>query len=126
MDARTIPSERQPIDFVWFDAGGYEEYQRFIYDVLPLINPAGGVAALHFTLNNPYLMHVVKDLQLRRPDIEILSLFEPHKCHQNSLTLLRHTSGWRDEFYASEKAMRWLNADLDSVSTKFSNPEPGS
>lgn len=91
-----------PLGFVWFDCGGPQEYADFLRLFWPLIDPEGGVLALHFThglgrtvgedpprlelLPSRVLAHI--RAQVDR-NVELLSLVEPHKHRQGSVTLLR-------------------------------------
>jgi hypothetical protein len=115
MAARLEP-EVLPLDLVWFDAGGPREYVDFLREWWELINPDGGLLVLHFT-------HWEYVLQLPRPGatplerrrimpglvlneikrqlalagisskFEVLSVVEPHKRRQGSVTLLRRVRG---------------------------------
>lgn len=91
-----------PLDFVWFDCGGPPEYADFLRLFWDLIDPEGGVLALHFThglgrtggedpprlelMPGRVLAHI--RAQIDR-NVELLSLVEPHKHRQGSVTLLR-------------------------------------
>lgn len=91
-----------PLDFVWFDCGGPPEYADFLRLFWGLVHPEGGVLALHFThglgrtegedpprlelLPGRVLAHI--RAQVDR-NVELLSLIEPYKHRQGSITLLR-------------------------------------
>jgi hypothetical protein len=97
--------ENQKFDFVWFDCGGYAEYERFLEEYWSLINPDGGLLLLHSTLTNITIREVLTKLKLRQAttgfnDFELLSLLEPHKRFQNSVTMIRMTSGYRHRTYS--------------------------
>ncbi len=87
-----------PLDFVWFDCGGFPEYIDFMGEYWPLCNAAGGIIVLHSTMTNAELAPVLiklQELHRRRGDgpdsFEILNLVEPHKKLQNSATVIRLT-----------------------------------
>jgi hypothetical protein len=96
-----------PLDFVWFDCGGLPEYVDFIEEYWRLINPEHGLLLLHFTY---WQLSFVQDgvegkklicgpiaNEMKRQQLgtglnatfEILSLVEPHKHRQGSVTLVR-------------------------------------
>lgn len=101
-DQATAVAVHAPLDFVWFDCGGPPEYVDFLKLFWELIDPEGGVLALHFThglgrtggedpprlelLPGRVLAHI--RTQLDR-NVELLSLVEQHKHRQGSVTLLR-------------------------------------
>ena len=90
-----IPQRFLPLDFVWFDCGGLEEYIDFVNEYWHLINPAGGILILHSTQTNLALRLFVARLAERHAasaDFEMLNLLEPHKKLQNSLSVLRMKS----------------------------------
>jgi hypothetical protein len=114
--SRRIPPEGRPLDLAWFDCGGYNEYGDFLEEYWDLVRPDGGLVVLHATLGNPFLSHVVKDLKLRQAagrdqEFEILSLLEPHKFHQHSVTLVRRTVAYREDFETARRAFTDLNSD---------------
>lgn len=91
-----------PLDFVWYDCGGPAEYADFLRLFWPLIDPDGGLLALHFThalgrtegetsprlalLPSRILDHIRRTID---PSVELMSLIEAHKHRQGSVTLLR-------------------------------------
>lgn len=89
-----IVSDDDLLDFVWFDCGNAEDYKDFIELYWKYINPNGGMLLLHNTLNR-YSFHAVmnyfKQLQGCSDlyDVEVLSLLEPHKITQGSVTLVK-------------------------------------
>lgn len=118
MDAATFP-----LDFIWFDCGGLREYIDFIEEYWRLINPDHGLLLLHFTY---WHLSVVRDgvedvklicgpvaNEIKRQQIgagvnanfEVLSLVEPHKRRQGSVTMIRKlpwTSRCRDRDFQEE------------------------
>lgn len=94
-----------PLDLVWFDCGGPKEYVAFFREYWPLVNPNHGLVVLHFTywalpvneagqhamLPSP-LVNEIKRQQAaagEEASYEVLSLLEPHKSRQGSVTLIR-------------------------------------
>ncbi|MEX0921391.1 MAG: class I SAM-dependent methyltransferase [Rhodovibrionaceae bacterium] len=121
--AAQLPPAARPLDFVWFDCGGPEEYQAFFQEYWPLINPNHGLVALHFSywslpmefqgrrgqaMQPSAILNELKRQQIAAGEdasFEVLSLLEPHKHRQGSVTLLRRlapTSRQRDKSYAEE------------------------
>jgi hypothetical protein len=89
-----VAQEDGYFDFVWMDAGGWENYTAFLEEYWELINPAGGLWLIHSTQTNLEGLSLVNKLMLIQAtggfrDLEILSLLEPHKITQNSTTLVR-------------------------------------
>lgn len=100
-----------PLDFVWFDAGGPIEYIDFLREYWPLINPEHGLLLLHFTYWNltvhfegrdhtnllcGSIANELKRQQMRAglaAKFEVLSLVEPHKTRQGSVTMVRKLAG---------------------------------
>lgn len=91
-------------DFVWFDCGGYAEYTAFIDEGWPLIDPAGGLLILHYTLTNLAMGAVVRQLKLHQAtgglrEFELVSFLEPHKLSQNSFTVIRKIGSFQERIY---------------------------
>jgi predicted O-methyltransferase YrrM len=81
-----------PIDFAWVDCDQsitvFEQYW-------PDMNPADGVLLFHWLLtdrNGEAVLEYFKSKQRIRNDFEIVSLWEPHKIAQNSITIIRKTA----------------------------------
>ena len=113
-----------PLDFVWFDCGGLDQYIDFIEEYWGLINPGHGLLVLHFTYWNLKRLggDGVKDVQVicgpianemkrqqmaagGNANFEVLSLLEPHKRRQGSVTLIRKlpwSSKCRDRNFQQE------------------------
>lgn len=85
------------IDFAWVDTW---DTVAFIDEYWPLVNPAGGVVAIHYLMTYPEgraVLDYVESLRhLERGSLEITNLLEPHKREQNSVTLVRRTRDYRD------------------------------
>ncbi len=112
-----------PLDLVWFDCGGLVEYVDFIEEYWRLINPDHGMLLLHFTYSElSFVRDGVQDVKLicgpvanevKRQQMkagvnatfEVLSLVEPHKRRQGSVTMVRKlpwTSMCRDRDFQQE------------------------
>jgi hypothetical protein len=112
-----------PLDLVWFDCGGLVEYVDFIEEYWRLINPDHGMLLLHFTYSKlSFVRDGVQDVKLicgpvaneiKRQQMkaginatfEVLSLVEPHKHRQGSVTMIRKlpwTSICRDRDFQQE------------------------
>ena len=103
-----IAKDDLPLDMIWFDCGGRREYVDFLSLAWPLLSPSHGLLALHFTywpnvvtfpgkapatfmlpgaiLNEIKRQQAELGLEAR---FEVLSLLEPHKSRQGSITLIR-------------------------------------
>lgn len=96
-----------PFDFVWFDCGGPPEYIDFLKEYWRLINPNHGHLLLHYTYWNLSGEHQGREVsnlicgpianEIKRQQLaggmasrfEVLSLVEPHKTSQGSVTMIR-------------------------------------
>lgn len=104
--SKTMEPSSLPLDLVWFDCGGPKEYQDFITEYWPLINPTYGLLLLHFTYwtlqenedGSPALIgsgSIVNEFKRQQvmhgiyANFEVLSLVEPHKTRQGSVTMIR-------------------------------------
>ena len=96
----------RPLDFVWFDCGGIDEYVDFINEYWDLITVENGMLLLHFTYWTLSKKRSVRELvmvmgsianEIKRQQLsagldapfEVLSLVEPHKSRQGSVTMIR-------------------------------------
>jgi hypothetical protein len=142
---RSIPErvapEQLPIDFAWFDCGAELDYVDFLRAFWPLLNPEHGQLVLHFTYQPVQLrikrspectgqpdvvefllpgsiLNEIKRQQARqgiRSTFEVLSLVEPHKLQQGSVTLIRRLP----------QGSRCRDIDLsDDIQKCFGRPEP--
>lgn len=112
-----------PLDFVWFDCGGPRDYVDFIGEYWPLINDQHGLLVLHFTywtvemrrggetvpaiISSPIIDEIKRQQAVGgiAARFEMLSLVEPHKSRQGSVTLVRKLapqSVCRNQDFASE------------------------
>lgn len=92
-----------PLDFVWFDCGGPDSYRDFLDEYWEKIDPEGGYLLLHCTLNRSGFFNVLSYLKLRQAttdfmNFELLSLQEPHKLTQGSVTIIRKTKNHTPAF----------------------------
>ena len=105
--SREIAGTSQPFDFVWFDCGGVDEYVDFIEEYWPLITADHGLLLLHYTywtveqernggVERKLVMgSIVNELKRQQlaaglgATFEVLTLVEPHKTRQGSVTMIR-------------------------------------
>ncbi|MFJ9428300.1 class I SAM-dependent methyltransferase [Streptomyces sp. NPDC101490] len=96
-----LPEELTPIDFAWVDAW---ECLWFFDHFWPLIDPDGGLVVMHYLMTYPEgdaVRRYIAKFQERHPgELEVVSLLESQKLMQNSVTILRRTSGARKLRYA--------------------------
>lgn len=93
-----VTRSAQHLDFAWFDCGGYQDYRDFLDLYWDHVEPRSGLLVLHYTLTVPSHERVLAELAGQRDTgklgrFEMLSLLEPHKIMQNSLTLIRRCNG---------------------------------
>ncbi|NKB20848.1 MAG: hypothetical protein GKS01_10150 [Alphaproteobacteria bacterium] len=93
-----------PLDFVWFDCGALKEYFLFFNNFWRFVNPKGGLLLMHSTLTNLEISTFIKSIKLLQAtsdfnNIEILSLLEPHKKAQSSVTMFRRTTEVEETIY---------------------------
>lgn len=121
--SRQLNRSAYPLDLVWFDCGGLPEYVDFIQEYWQLINPEHGLLLLHFTYwNLAYERDGVAGKQLMcgpianelkrqqaaaglSAEFEVMSLVEPHKQRQGSVTMIRKlgpASRCRDQDFEQE------------------------
>ena len=95
--ADVVPDGFTPIDFAWVDAW---ECLYFFDHYWERIRPDGGLVAMHYLMTYPegeaVLRYLKKFQQSYSDELEIVSLLEPHKLMQNSITLLRRCGGVAD------------------------------
>jgi predicted O-methyltransferase YrrM len=96
-----LPPDLAPIDLAWVDAW---ECLYFFDHFWDLVNPDGGLVVLHYLMTYPEgeaILDYFARIQRTRPgELEMVNLLEPHKLTQNSLTVLRRTSGRKPRRYA--------------------------
>lgn len=78
------------LDFAWIDTW---DTLAFLREYWTMIDPAGGVLAVHYLMTYPQGRAIQRYINsLRGPDggrLETINFLEPHKTHQNSITLIR-------------------------------------
>ena len=91
----------QPIDFAWVDAW---ECLYFFDNFWDLINPDGGLVVMHYLMTYPEgeaVLRYLREFQKAHPgELETVNLLESQKLMQNSVTILRRTSGVKNRRYA--------------------------
>lgn len=103
----TLGDATLPLDLVWFDCGGVDEYVDFIEEYWDLINPDHGMLLLHYTYwtveqdkdgvaeRKLVMGSIVNELKRQQlaaglgATFEVLTLVEPHKTRQGSVTMIR-------------------------------------
>ncbi|MGW5052574.1 class I SAM-dependent methyltransferase [Actinokineospora sp. NPDC004072] len=103
--AQHFPEDFTPIDFAWVDAW---ECLYFFDNFWDLINPDGGLVVMHYLMTYPegeaMLRYLARQREANPGEFEVVNLLEPHKLSQNSLTILRRTSGAVPRKYAKPGA----------------------
>jgi predicted O-methyltransferase YrrM len=121
-----LPAGFAPIDLAWVDAW---ECLYFFDHFWELINPAGGLVVMHYLMTYPegeaILDYIAKVQRAKPGQLEMLNLLEPHKMVQNSITVLRRTSGGRPAPYAKAGGKLNLDGELreDATAHVASCPE---
>jgi hypothetical protein len=95
--ASKLPPAELPLDFVWLDCGGLPNYMAFQNEYWKLIDPNGGLLLIHSLVTNLQGQFYLNQLKLAQATnsfhaFELLSLLEPHKGVQNSVTMVRMIS----------------------------------
>ena len=103
--ADKLPKEDLPFDLIWLDCGNLNYYEIFKHLYFPLINKNGGLILIHSLQTNFHGQIFLKDLKLEQATIgfnkyELISIQEPHKLRQNSLTILRSVENLRTNIYS--------------------------
>ena len=93
-----LEKESLPLDLIWFDCGMLREFLAEYWD---LLNPQGGLLLIHTLPSNSIKFAALEDFKKKlarrgSPPFEVLSLVEPHKWRQNSVTLIRKMSPGMD------------------------------
>lgn len=98
---KALPEDFAPIDFAWVDAWDCLYFFEKFWD---LINPDGGLVVMHYLMTYPegeaVLEYIADSQRLRTGEIEVLNLLESQKLRQNSLTVIRKTSGTEPKQYS--------------------------
>jgi predicted O-methyltransferase YrrM len=89
-----FPEDFHPIDLAWVDAW---ECLYFFDNFFELINPDGGLIVMHYLMTYPegegFLQYIAALRNSKPGQFEVINLLEPHKLTQNSITIIRRTSG---------------------------------
>lgn len=113
-----LPPGFAPIDLAWVDAW---ECLYFVDHFWDLINPDGGLVVMHYLMTYPEgeaILRYLAGLQRSRPgELEVVSLLEPHKLTQNSVTVLRRTGGLSKRSYARTGGRLDYSEDLHARAT---------
>lgn len=104
---KSLNADALPFDFVWFDCGGLDDYIDFLDEYWDLISSNHGLLLLHYTywlveqekdgavdrkLVAGSIVNEIKRQQLTagmNAAFEVLTLVEPHKIRQGSVTMIR-------------------------------------
>ncbi|GGX80049.1 class I SAM-dependent methyltransferase [Streptomyces minutiscleroticus] len=120
-----LPPDFEPIDLAWVDAW---DCLYFLDHFLDRINPEGGVAVLHYLMTYPEgeaILRYLAGLQRSRPgELEILNLLEPHKLRQNSVTMIRRTSGRPPRYAGPGGRIRYDGDLIDDARTQAGQAHP--
>ncbi len=94
--ADKLPEEAVPFDLVWLDCGRLDLLQHFRKAYWPLVNKNGGLILIHSLSTNFHGQMFLSELRLSQATThfnayEMMTLLEPHKARQNSVTMIRVT-----------------------------------
>ena len=101
-------SEDESIDLLWCDFGVGARMRDYVSKVWRFVRP-GGFLVCHSTLTNVRTREWLEAVRQRRGDSETglpadeyaeLSLLEPHKRYQNSMTILQKRQGFEEPIYS--------------------------
>ena len=103
--ADKLPKEDLPFDLIWLDCGNLNYYEYFKQLYFPLVSKNGGLILIHSLQTNFHGQMFLKDLKLEQATLsfnkyELISIQEPHKLRQNSLTILRSVEKLRTNIYS--------------------------
>ncbi len=101
--AENIPEEYRPIDFAWNDFGNKF---RFYSETYQHLNDNGGMMLFHNTTNSEKdfkedldkVEETIKPM-IANKECELVTLVEPHKFTQRSMTLLKRIDGFKEEYF---------------------------
>ena len=110
------PNGARLFGLVWIDLGAAHRLRALVDAWWPRVDPAGGMLVVHSTLTNEASQAWVEHMRAASSSsegggyygrFELLSLLEPHKCFQNSVTMLRRRGGgpggaalWQEPTYS--------------------------
>jgi len=114
-----LPDGFCPIDFAWIDAW---ECLYFFDHFWNLINPDGGLVIMHYLMTYPEgeaLLRYIRQFQRAHPgELEMVNLLESQKLMQNSITVLRRTSGVANRRYAGPGGKVRYTEELKHAATE--------
>jgi hypothetical protein len=95
--AQEVRERLGTIDFAWIDTW---DTLAFIREYWQLIDPAGGILAVHYLMTYPQGQAVLRYISslrgLEGGSLEITNLREPHRSGQNSTTIIRRVRDYVD------------------------------
>jgi predicted O-methyltransferase YrrM len=103
--ADKLPKDEPPFDMVWFDCGTIEYFQHFKRAYWPLVSRNGGLILIHSLATNFHGQMFLSELKLEQAtksftEFELMTLIEPHKRRQNSVTLIRLTGALHTQIHS--------------------------
>jgi predicted O-methyltransferase YrrM len=103
--ADKLPKGEAPFDMVWFDCGTIEYFQHFRRAYWPLVSRNGGLILIHSLATNFHGQMFLAELKLEQAttsfaEFELMTLIEPHKRRQNSVTLIRLTGALHTQIHS--------------------------
>ena len=103
--ADKLPKDGPPFDMVWFDCGTIEYFQHFKRAYWPLVSRNGGLILIHSLATNFHGQMFLSELKLEQAtksfaEFELMTLIEPHKRRQNSVTLIRLTGALHTQIHS--------------------------
>ena len=103
--ADKLPKDEPPFDMVWFDCGTIEYFQHFRRAYWPLVSRDGGLILIHSLATNFHGQMFLSELKLEQAtksfsEFELMTLIEPHKTRQNSVTLIRLTGALHTQIHS--------------------------
>lgn len=103
--ADKLPKDEPPFDMVWFDCGTIEYFQHFRRAYWPLVSRNGGLILIHSLATNFHGQMFLSELKLEQAtksfaEFGLMTLIEPHKRRQNSVTLIRLTGALHTQIHS--------------------------
>ncbi|MEU6405192.1 class I SAM-dependent methyltransferase [Streptomyces sp. NPDC046985] len=121
-----LPGDFRPVDFAWVDAWDCLWFFEHCWD---LIDPDGGIVVMHYLMTYPegeaILEYIAESQRLRPGEFEVLSLLESHKLRQNSMTVLRRTSGVTARRYSDAGQRPRLGGRVRADAAALARPPAG-
>lgn len=103
--AEQLPRRDLPLDMIWFDCGHLDYFVHLRNAYWPLVNRNGGLILVHSLASNLHGQMFLSELKLEQAtrsfnEFELVTLVEPHKKAQNSVTLIRLTGDLRRDIHS--------------------------